>query len=27
MPDVRARLRVAQRLLARLRGELEAAVG
>jgi hypothetical protein len=27
MPDVRARLRAAQRLLARLRGELEAAAG
>ena len=27
MPDVSARLRAAQRLLARLRGELEAAVG
>lgn len=27
MPDVRARLRAAQRLLARLRGELEAVAG
>lgn len=27
MPDVRARLRAAQRLLARLRGELEVAAG
>ncbi|HKW22810.1 MAG TPA: hypothetical protein VJO13_15595 [Ktedonobacterales bacterium] len=27
MPDVHARLRASQRLLARLRGELEAAVG
>jgi hypothetical protein len=27
MPDVRARLQAAQRLLARLRGELEAAAG
>src|SRR5690348_1493096 len=27
MADIRARLRAAQRLLARLRGELEAAVG